>query len=537
MRIYHRLLAAVMLACLAVPVGLVVYHVFDIRPISYLPVVVFLVALESMYSHYQMREISITSLKWWAYHLAELLVWIILTKLLLYALYGFDRLWIDLPAWRQDAAIFFNDPEYLFLVVTVIGVWMLSGELESLFSSLEYDEQYLQVEIDTGFSEERMELRQRLANLVIACGGLMVFLITILNLQSGTTWSASVETSQAVVTLVVYFLCGLALLSLTQLSILRVRWVIEHLRIERRITTRWFAYSTGLILLLALIALLLPTGYSGQLLQIFQIGIAYLLFFLQIIIYFLTYPFILLFGWLMKLFNRPVDAPAQPPGQIYPPPLPISGEPVAWLELVKTALFWVGLIGLVSYAFIYYFREHPEYFHWLGKSRLYSGFAHILQQFIGWLRGVNRQAAQAIEGGFKRLRARSAAPVVAVQRRFTNPRLLTPRDQVRFYYLALVRHGERYGIPRAASQTPNEYSETLKATIIKPPQTGLPAGTETWVERSIDDFAPARLAQDLSALTDEFIEARYSQHEITGAQASLVRRYWEHILQTLRARR
>ena len=158
MRIYHRLLAAVMLACLAVPVGLVVYHVFDIRPISYLPVVVFLAALESMYSHYQMREISITSLKWWAYHLAELLVWIILTKLLLYALYGFDRLWSDLPAWRQDAAIFFNDPEYLFLVVTVIGAWMLSGELESLFSSLEYDEQYLQVEIDTGFSEERMEL-------------------------------------------------------------------------------------------------------------------------------------------------------------------------------------------------------------------------------------------------------------------------------------------------------------------------------------------------------------------------------------------
>jgi hypothetical protein len=35
-------------------------------------------------------------------------------------------------------------------------------------------------------------------------------------------------------------------------------------------------------------------------------------------------------------------------------------------------------------------------------------------------------------------------------------------------------------------------------------------------------------------LTDQFIEARYSRHEVTTENASLARRYWDRIRRALR---
>jgi hypothetical protein len=533
--VFQRLISAVLLACLMVPVAQVVYHVLGIRPVNFLFPLVFVIALESMASHSRMRTVSIDNPQWWLYHLAEWVVLVVLLKLFLYALNGFDRLLFDFPLWRADFFLFFYDPEYLFLLSMVAGVWVISSELDNMFNLINADEKLLKVESDSGFSEQRMETRSQLANMIVAGGGFMIALAAILNLASGGSWTTSSQASQSVLALVVYFLCGLVLLSLTQFSVLRARWVINHVPIEPRITTHWFGYCFGLVVCLAIFAVFLPTAYSNQLLQALQLGFAYLILIIQVIVYFLLYPFVLLFGWLMKLFNHPVAAQPAPPARLYPLPDFVPGEPNAWLEWVKTVLFWVVLVGLVGYAFIYYFREHPEYVNWLQRSRFFSGIIHFGRGILSWLRGVNQQAAFAIENSLRRLRTRTASGVGAIQLRYTNPRLLPPREQMRFYYLALVRRATEQGLPRQAYQTPNEYSEQLKATIINPPLTRSLAKSPATEQPELESLADTQVVLDLSSLTEGFIEARYSQHEITGAQVNRVRQAWEHLLRTLRS--
>ena len=100
-----------------------------------------------------------------------------------------------------------------------------------------------------------------------------------------------------------------------------------------------------------------------------------------------------------------------------------------------------------------------------------------------------------------------AAPEAA--RRFVNPRKLSPRQQVQFFYLAMLRRSGERGLPRRAAQTPYEYARTLKSQLL-----------------DVDE--------DVTAMTDEFIEARYSRHEITPEKVGLVRRAWEHIKQALK---
>jgi hypothetical protein len=80
---------------------------------------------------------------------------------------------------------------------------------------------------------------------------------------------------------------------------------------------------------------------------------------------------------------------------------------------------------------------------------------------------------------------------------------------VLFYYLAMVRRGGEYGIAREPDQTPYEYQLKLQASL-------------------------PEINRDLAALTEAFVEARYSRHEISEDQVGLVRRWWERIRRTLR---
>ncbi len=73
----------------------------------------------------------------------------------------------------------------------------------------------------------------------------------------------------------------------------------------------------------------------------------------------------------------------------------------------------------------------------------------------------------------------------------------------------MVRRGGETGLTRNASQTPYEYSQLLEAKMLE-------------------------ANEDLGAMTDAFVEARYSRHEITNQQASLVQRYWERVKRALR---
>jgi hypothetical protein len=109
----------------------------------------------------------------------------------------------------------------------------------------------------------------------------------------------------------------------------------------------------------------------------------------------------------------------------------------------------------------------------------------------------------------RRARQPSAARSASAPRRWINPRRLSPRQQVQFYYLAMLRRGSERGHARQPTQTPYEYARTLESQV-------------------------PEIDQDVDGLTEEFIEARYSQHNIAPEQVGVVRRYWERIKRALR---
>jgi hypothetical protein len=152
---------------------------------------------------------------------------------------------------------------------------------------------------------------------------------------------------------------------------------------------------------------------------------------------------------------------------------------------------------------------------WVAKLRQLPGLLALLQ---GWrwlftrLRGLNRVVAERIAAGVRQLRAGRSRPASAAAGRYVSLRRMSPRQRVVFYYLAMLQRGAQRGLPRETSQTPYEYERRLGADV---PEVG----------------------EDVSAMTREFVEARYSQHDVTPDRASVVRRYWDRIRDALRRRR
>jgi hypothetical protein len=102
-----------------------------------------------------------------------------------------------------------------------------------------------------------------------------------------------------------------------------------------------------------------------------------------------------------------------------------------------------------------------------------------------------------------------------------------------FYYLAMVQRGSDKGLPRDASQTPKEYSDQLTDYL-----TAQTLVTNTTGKSKKDRPIPGSLEQTalvdgISHLTEGFIQARYSKHDIADDQASTIRRYWVNIMKVL----
>ena len=115
---------------------------------------------------------------------------------------------------------------------------------------------------------------------------------------------------------------------------------------------------------------------------------------------------------------------------------------------------------------------------------------------------MRRGVKTVVQAGWKKLRAFRITPLSATKWRFMNPYRFTPRQQVIFFYLALIRRGKEAGLPRHPSQTPYEYARFIGPDLIE--QT-----------------------EAVSDMTEGFLNARYSPHEATPEQANRVKQAWD----------
>ncbi len=479
---------------------------------TYLGVVTFVVALESLYSARATRRTPVLSREWIAYRFSEIVSILVLLKLLIYVLRGFGQLAVDLPLWQQNFFASFFTGEYLLACLVVLGVYVLCAQFGGNLLEQEADDELLERERQNEFRVDRVALHRRLAFKVMALAAGMI-IVAVLT-QGYLRLIAITPATGSAANLMWYVLLGFILLSLTRYTAMRAAWYRERAAIHTGITLRWALYVVGFLIAVALLAGLLPTRYTVGLLQMLQYALGALVTVLQLIIYVLIFLLTLPLSLLMRLLGHGPIAPAPPAGPIVPkslsPQLPPAANPL--LDFIQSLLFWAIFAIVTAYALKQFFGRHRALADALRRAPVLRWLAQGLSQLWAWLHGVSGRLAIVVDAGLKRLRtaASDPAPVSAPPARLSLRRM-TPRQRVQFYYLAMLRRGEQRGVGRKPAQTPREYAATLEAAVPE-------------VDRDID------------ALTDSFSEARYSRHDITPAQAGRVQSAWERVRRAFRNR-
>ena len=221
-----------------------------------------------------------------------------------------------------------------------------------------------------------------------------------------------------------------------------------------------------------------------------------------------------LFASILRLFVG--DAEQLPPVTPEPAPTfaptPVPTPPAQTnpaVAFVLTSIFWAVLIALVIAAFLFFLRERG---YRLDFGRMQRSVSTLGEQARALWRRLRRRAKAMSHTLRERLRPPTDAaaptagpPPLDLGRR----RAVTPREQIRAYYLAAVRRAGQSGVPRADNATPLEYVRELK---------------EHWPEAEAE----------LDELTEAFVEARYSPRPIDHPMVARVKAEWKRLRERLR---
>jgi hypothetical protein len=261
---------------------------------------------------------------------------------------------------------------------------------------------------------------------------------------------------------------------------------------------------------LVIVASLLPTQYTIGLLDVLSLLAALLVNLLTLLAFLLLLPISLLFNLLMSLFSAGKE-PAQM--NVQPPPELIPRQPTgdSWLELLASIIFWVIFVGVIGFAVLYYLQQRKDIWDYFRHAPFLKRLSRIWLSVRNWLRDVNQGIAAVVEASMQRIRdLRSTRQGGESLIGFISLRRLTARQRVFFYYLAMLRRSRERGMPRHPGQTPYEYARQLSNRV-------------------------PEAQDDVSSLTNVFVEAKYSLHEVTQQQAGRVRQSWERIKKMLKS--
>ena len=344
------------------------------------------------------------------------------------------------------------------------------------------------------------------ALLMIAAGLTRIGISALLNLERPPV-------PRLVANVLAYFLLGLVMLGQVHLTRLRRQWESQDIRGADGVSSRWARYSLLLIGLAVILAVIIPIGYAGGVLETGAAVVNAVLYVLSLVAWLLSTLISLVLWFISGLFESLLGrgGPGRP--SLTPVPrrsvVPQVGIPLVippWLEIARTAIFWGATLAMVFYVVRSYVRDHPEVLETLRGLRLVA----MLRALVDLLRRRLTATANAVRDLYARRstepRDRSSAFRV---RRLAGQ---SPRERVLYYYLSTLRRASRLGIPRRHDQTPREFDAVLGPRI-----------------------PDSRLA--MASLTEAFVEARYSLHEVDRVQERSARGNWRDVKLALRALR
>jgi hypothetical protein len=177
--------------------------------------------------------------------------------------------------------------------------------------------------------------------------------------------------------------------------------------------------------------------------------------------------------------------------------------------LIFSSLFWAVAIVMSVTAVSFFLRER-------GIRVNTAVIQSFWQRLMEWFRTIWRGAGHQMRDLQHSVRARLQREPSEKEKakppwRFIRLNALSPREQIRYFYLSTVKRAANKGVPRQQAETPLEFARDLK---------------ESWPEAE----------EDVDVLTDAFLEARYGRSPIDKDDVNPVKKRWRHVKASLRRR-
>lgn len=517
-------LVFLLMACASLTLSILIHHLVPHWHAGIMAGIWLFIVIDRLYTYRQLKSLTYLSSEWAIALGAQWIVIILFTRFLLSYAYGPQSLITDLSLLARGAIVQLFTPEYVITLLLAFALWVLTALFLQLLDEVGLDLTLALQDDPPLVQNNTVPTHQRMVSLIFTIGIVLVILtaITRLDLQTNASNSDGLPSialnrfSGAEAGALLYFVFGLALLSVSRLMSLQTHW--NRLRIPVSSTSlpgKWTMYSLFFLLILAMVVSVLPAGDSigffAVVRTLFSFLIAVFVFLAQVIIVLLLFVFSLPFLFLGKA--PPGIFGSRPPPL---PPLPTQPEtgfgsipPI--LELVRSILLWSGLVFILVYALIRFAGQHESILAALRKSRVANWLALAWQWLYRNVDKARGSLSRAITDGWQGILARLDGKRALPPPGWVRLRSLDPRRRVYFFYLAMIRRGDEQGLRREPSQTPSEYAAKLEKAI--------PSSTE-----------------DIDAITEAFVRARYSRHEVSSHDANIVKITWERIRRELQSR-
>ena len=346
-------LIAAMMICLAAPLVAILELLLPGWEGTYFLVFCFFAGLEGILSERSLRRRRISGWEYLGSRAAEFLLLLLFLKAVNYVPLGFDQLWADAQAWPSDPTRFWTAID-IFTALILLPLWAGALTVARQASELDADEEVGPAPADKTSTEYYLWLTQpppvRLRQEALQwLGEAFLWGGIVLLIASALIYVLLPTAPSSVLTTLLYFALGVALLSQARFSVTRAGWQRQGIPVQSSISRRWLIWATIFLVCVALAAIVLPTQYTmGPFLALLY----FLGFVAQAVMAIITLiPYLL--GLLLSLLFPGIEPPARPSGpqELMPPAEPVAASASPpWLEVLVSAFFWTLILAIVGYA-------------------------------------------------------------------------------------------------------------------------------------------------------------------------------------------
>lgn len=480
-----------------------------------LPLIAFIVSLEAFYAAHHTKQKRMTPFEkeWNLFRISEGAVLFIVLRL--FAFLANSQTTIQAFRTQGFLSGVFSFDFIIILIISII-VWLIITITYNDIFFLQMNEKDLAWEKLNEMELARIEARTRITQRIFIVGGIILSAVLLSRNFLPANLTLSTNTRLMVFNLLLYFLCAMIVLSLTNFSVQRARWIWDNTPIDPNILRALFTYGSIFLGITLLITLILPTQYTVGLIDFIRLLINFLFRGINLL---LTALFAF-FGWLFTLIrnlfpqNQPKPETPSPfePESWQAPQIPSDFIPNIPAEVttggIGNLIFWIVLFVGILVAAIAYFVQNKDA---IARLRTFN-----LREFF-------HSAFNALRKLFKRIKLNISLPTGERKSLFSrkekserkkekkwNPK--TDREKIYAAYFDALDASKEVAGSRTPSQTPHKYVRNIVQNV--------PDAIENFTE-----------------LTDAFVEARYTQAPVEHDTISFVNRLTKKLKQIFKRKK